>query len=231
MSADALSMSLGMQHVARQSAKRYQPIVWAEVETVIATRAAGYVARRYGRYGVTLDDAKQEALVWLYANKPKVERYLSSEPQQYTRIYRSLLDAAMQYAESEKAVRLGYEVDDVQWYTPRMIEAVMPLVLDPTYDGTPEKKDPSEGGGKKSKPTSYLSDAFVAVLDVRRALALCPEWVHDVFLLGEPGVTGWDDAVQYLINRLGGDRPRVGSRHSMSNAAAQSYTAHQEAGE
>ena len=203
---------------------RTRPYTWTEVEKAFTVKAARNVTRRYAPYGVTFDDAQQEILVWLYGKgKAKVERWLANEPQQTTRIFRSMIDAAAQYGEREKATRCGYDVEDVEWYTPRMIEGLMPLALDPTFDGTPAK----QGDGHRTSGGGLISqgnEALVAVLDIRRALKACPSWVTEMFQLHEPGAAGWDDAVYAVINRLGGDLGRVGRRRVLSNAHAQHIT-------
>jgi hypothetical protein len=196
--------------------------VWAEIEKAFVQKAARYCARRYRHYGVEADDVAQEMLAWLYGKgEKKVVNWLSKTPQQTTRIYRSLLDEGLTYGEAEKAERVGYHPDDTLWYTPKMIEAVMPLVLDTTYDGLSGLAEENSGtGGKAKKPSAEGNDLMTTVVDVRRALKKCPAWVALVFLQSVPDGAGWEDAVQALINVLGGEGPSVGRRRAISNAHA-----------
>lgn len=170
-------------------------------------KAATYCASRYRNYGVTADDCAQEIYAWYYdRGEKKVDRWLASEPQQTSRIYFSFLDAARSYAEGEKARVAGYRPDDVAWYSVGLVESILPLAMDSSED-------------------EYLTvDGTwqAMVIDVRRAV----EGTHqtDYFTEKDASDVGWDDHVQRLVDWLGGNRPRVGRRKVLSNAAAQSIT-------
>lgn len=192
-----------------------------EIATSFVIKAGRYTVRRYGYYGVTYADASQEVLEWLYGSgEPKVRRWLAASPQQTTRIYRSMLDRSLGYAERVKAARCGYEVDDVTWYTPSMVEALMPLVFDDTFTG----KAPQDGDTTKSgKPENEKGDLLVLVIDIRRAIELAPEWVGNI-LRHDNADERYDDAIRTVVNVLGGERPYVGRRRPVSNAQALAMT-------
>ena len=182
------------------------PYTFDQVAATFTRKAAVYVANRYRNYGVEFDDVQQELFVWLYdRGKKKVERWLANEPQQTTRIYRSLLDQGIRYAEREKAAKVGYSADDVYWYTPGTITGLMPLVLDDTF----------------VQENGHVGELITMVVDIRRVMT--PE-DRDYFLFADEEWADWADRVQVLINRLGGNRPHVGRRRVMSNAQSIAIT-------
>lgn len=182
------------------------PYTFEQIAATFTRKAAVYVANRYRNYGVEADDAQQEIFLWLYGKgTAKVERWLANEPQQTTRIYRSMIDQAVRYAEGEKAARVGYKVDDVYWYTPSSIEGLMPLVLDDTY----------------VQENGHVGELITMVVDIRRVMQ--PD-DYEFFTQNDESDVRWTDRVQTLVNRLGGDRPSIGRRRVISNAQAQAIT-------
>lgn len=187
-------------------------------------KAAGYVAWRYRAYGVEVTDLRQEMYAWLYGEgASRVRKWLRSSPQQTTRIYRSLVDAGVSYGEAEKAEKVGYDSDDVMWYSPTLVEGLMPLVLDETFDGDM----PVEGAesGRKSKQVPHeAGNGLAMVLDIRRALDKLPDWVETCLRHEERGLGRWDDAVLAVVNFLGGSKPTIGKRKVLTNVAAKALT-------
>jgi hypothetical protein len=181
--------------------------IWTfdEVSVAFVRKSSGYIANRYRHWSIDSDDIASEIHVWLYGKgTEKVQRWLANEPQQTTRIYRSMLDKGLEFAEKEKASKVGYHVDDVHWYTPSAIEGLMPLVLDPTY--VQEK--------------GVIGDLITMVLDIRRVMTPDDvEWFTD----NDPD----DEHVRVLVDRLGGARPYVGRRRVISNAPATAITSEQ----
>jgi hypothetical protein len=208
-----------------------EPYTFDEIALSFTRKAASYASRRYGRWGVDREDFAQEIACWLYGSgKAKVERWLANEPQQSTRIYRSMLDVAIKYGESEKAERVGYHSDDVMWWTSAMVEAVMPLVLDSTYDFQASDGVGSDGGKHKKLAPGEGANLLTSVLDVRRALKFCPAWVMEVLEDYSSGHPAWEDAIELVVHQLGGSLlPQIGRRRVMNNATAQHVTHAQEA--
>lgn len=177
-----------------------------QISSLFVRKAAGYTAHRYRLYGLEADEIAQEIYVWLYGKgKAKVERWLENEPQQTTRIYRSMLDKALGFAEREKAAKVGYHPDDVYWYTVSSVEGLMPLVLDDTY----------------TQENGHVGELLTMVVDIRRVMTFDD---LDYFIKHDESDADYRDQLQVLVNRLGGDRPYVGRRRVMSNAQAQAIT-------
>lgn len=180
---------------------------FADIAAAFTNKAASYVAWRYRHYLVDRDDVMQELYVWLYGEgRVKVEKWLANEPQQTTRIYRSLLDVGIGYAEQEKAVKVGYKIDDIYWYSPSQVTGLMPLVLDATF----------------VQENGHVGELITMVIDIRRVLGTGE--LYDYFMNHTDTDLAWDDNVQTVIDRLGGDRVYVGRRKAMSNARSQAIT-------
>lgn len=193
----------------------------------LARKAAGSVSRRYRRWGTDFDTALSDIHLWMYTprNQAKINRWLANTPQQTARIYWSLVSAAQVPAEKLKAERVGYEVDDVVWYSPHTVRSLLPLVADPTYDGMtdPDRERTEDLNEKQRKqPVNYREggNTLAQVVDIRRAISRLPRWVA---LAVEEG-TDTESAVEAITQRLGGLTPHVGRRRVMSNAQAQALT-------
>ena len=172
-------------------------------------KAARFVAHRYRSY-VEEDDVSQEIYVWLYgAGQLKVDRWLQSDPQQTTRIYLSMLDVARQYAEREKAAKSGYRPEDVWWYTPGSLEALMPLAMDASY----------------TQQNGHVGELLTMVLDIRKAVV--DAGLFEFFTDEAEEHPDYRVNILLVLDRLGGERPAVGRRRAMSNAKAQAITSEQ----
>lgn len=175
-------------------------------EDVIASmipKAAYICFKRYRRFQLPAEDFRSEMYVWVYGDgNAKVLRYLDNG--QNFRLYRSLVDKGCEWGEREKAHTVGYSVDDVFWFTPRMVEGLMPLVLDDTF----------------TQEDYRLGELATAVVDIRRVLRPADRLF---FLENDNDSPLWGDAVARVINALGGRSP-FQRRRVMSNAQAQAIT-------
>lgn len=185
-------------------------------------------ALTYGNFRrwVTADDVEQE--LRLYALVPPGSRQFTKWAEQEDgewRTMRALFGAARQYAEREKAVQSGYEVEDVAWYSPSKLAALIPLALDPNWDGlTGEDEEPGQPGG--SAPAFEGGTLLAMVADVRAALGSAMDWatVQDFALDDELGM----ERLVGLADKLGGEFPDAPGyrrgRRAISNAAAHKIT-------
>ncbi len=170
-------------------------------------KAASYVAHRYRPYGVESDDVSQEIYAWLYGKgRKRVERWLETEDdkaQQTTRIYLSMLAVGRVYAEKEKAARAGYKAEDVWWYTPASLEALIPLALDASF----------------TQSNGQLGELTATVLDIRKAVQECGLWAF--FADSTDEHPDYRSNILVVLDKLGGERPVIGRRRVMTNAHAQ----------
>jgi hypothetical protein len=202
-----------------------EPLTFGDVIDDLVPRAAYKVGRQYDRWGFGIQDASQEMLCWAYGKgTTNIRRWLAAEPQQIARLHWALVDVGRTAGEKEKAARCGYDSTDIMWYTPALVEGLMPLVLDETYDGIDGVGD--QDGKRQKRMPNEGGDLLAYVMDIRRAISQSEDWVGDSLMAGD---AGWDSAISVLINRLGGEAPHVGKRRVMSNAASQYQTRQQEA--
>jgi hypothetical protein len=183
---------------------------------------AAQVASRYPRF-VDRDDVEQELRVYaLGEGKKHLDRYVADGDE--FRVQRALFGAAKQYAEREKAQKSGYSFEDVAWYSPSKLAELVPLALNPKWDGLTGQGDESAAYGSTDGREGGTLLAMVA--DVRRALAPTgTAWtVSDFDPETETGLRN----LEWLADQLGGEYPEAPGygrgRRAISNAAARALT-------
>lgn len=202
-------------------------ITFEDVSDRYVDTAARRVATQYGRYLVTFEDCKQEIYLWLYsqAGQRYVNQRLRKEKQQTTRIRYKLQSVAKTYAEKMKAEKVGYDPDDVHWYSTTQIVALMPLVLDDTFDGNGvpdyDTERVTDNGPRAKKNPAELGDLNAMVMDVRMAISKLPAEAELILLDSEPSEPAYDSVIENILNILGGPKDYVGRRRVMSNAEGQ----------
>lgn len=201
-------------------------MTFEDVTGRLINQVAGKVSAMYSRYLVTYDDVKSELMVWIYTpkNAERVEGWLANEPQQTTRVRYALQDAAKAYAEKMKAEKLGYDESDIHWYSVSQVAALLPLALDPTYDGTGpldiDRTSSQTGMPKAKKDPGTTGDLMTMVMDVRLALSNLNAWVEFALVTEPPGSSVYDSAIEAVVAYLGGPRTGLGTRRVMTNAEA-----------
>lgn len=98
---------------------------------------------------VELDDIKQALYEWFVTHPNKLDSWETIGPKDAKNlIYRSLRNEALDYCQYWKAKGGGYDVTDLFYYTPEMVETLLPAVLLGLTDVAPQLNL-----GKTSKPT------------------------------------------------------------------------------
>lgn len=136
-------------------------------------QSAAAAARAYSTW-ISFSDVRQQLWLWAVKNEARVSEYLDHEEGE--RIIRSILNQeARSYALKERAVSTGYSPEDLAWYTPRQIKAVLPDVFD--HEDW-QSFQQSRGDGRGSKPIEATGDKLTTIMDVKSALSgLQPEQV------------------------------------------------------
>lgn len=191
----------------------------AEVNSAI-NRVVAMKFRTYQRW-VTRDDLKQELVLYHLDNKRMFAKWIEEKEQ--FRLMRALHGAAKQYAEREKAAQSGYEYGDIAWYDPVKLELLIPLALDPTWDGLTGEEE--ELGMPAAKSVSNEGGTLLAmVCDVRRAIAD----MHFSVGFFDSSTEHGQANLEWLCMKLGGEYPeapgysprRNQRRRAQSTAAA-----------
>lgn len=191
--------------------RRTEPYLWDDMN-IFVSKAGRLITNRYEKFGADSDDVTGQMWAWVYANETRIRRWLASDPQQTTRIFRSLYDEALRYCEKEKAQSIGYKPDDVQWYSPSLVQAVLPFALDEGWNGM---------AAEHGVPAKQDFDVISIVVDVRDAIY--KTHTYDILLQLNPGDDAYEDAVRAVVDALGGARSYVGRRRVVTNSAAQHY--------
>ena len=183
---------------------------------------AGWTGQRFGPY-VTTADVSQE--LWLYCHSTglkHVQKHL--EDQDDYRLRKLLFGAARQYAEREKAEQCGYSFDDVAWYSPAKLADLVPIALDPTWDG--QTGAPAEDIEVRAKTDGREGGTLLAMIaDVRSALKRTPGWESASDF--DPDTEDGYALLLRLSARLGGEFPEApgfSRRRAVSNSAARALT-------
>ena len=114
---------------------------------------AALFGRRYDM--VDQRDIQQELWLWFITHKRKYTEWSALEQKDRDNlIAKSLRNAAIKYCEKEKASSIGYDITDVYYYSPSVIEAYLPTIITGSYElpakikdlgHTPNKGEVSDG--------------------------------------------------------------------------------------
>lgn len=113
---------------------------------------------------VELDDLTQEGWVFVYSH-PKLVAKHEGDMTGLERVIRSHLLAV---AQKENALKRGFHIDDVVYYTPRVIAEVLPLCMDIEEALAPKASAPDDGAGRVHNPHGQ-GDFVATLIDVRNA--------------------------------------------------------------
>ena len=130
-------------------------LLWERIEPwdYVVTSVASEYHRKYDM--VELEDIRQSLYEWFLEHPKKLDEWEAiGHKDAKNLIYRSLRNQALDYCQTWKAKSIGYEVSDLFYYEPEMVEALLPAVLQgnltvmPVLNlGNPGRPSaPSEGG-------------------------------------------------------------------------------------
>ena len=132
------------------------------------------VAREYHRKFDMCDtgDIKQSLYEWFLEHPNKLANWEKlTEKETKNLIYRSLRNQAFDYCQEWKAKTLGYEKDDLFYYTPEMVENLLPhLLRKEEVDQLPVLNLGKTGGGHSAPAESGNMNTMIA--DVSRGYDL-----------------------------------------------------------
>lgn len=199
---------------------------WERIEPweYIVTSVASEYARYYSM--CDLEDIRQTLYEWFLKHPRKLTEWENlGNKDAKNLIYRSLRNQALDYCQYWKAKSLGYETEDLFFYTPEMIETLLPAVLLdnlavlPVVDlgSTGKSGIASEGNNMQtmlaeiSKVYAGLSGEDKQVLIMRFQLGYeYPEIVDKLELNTEDAARQRvRRAIKRIINKLGGYKPQV----------------------
>lgn len=214
-----------------------------------ALRKARSVAKRVTRMHngvVEFDDILSECFVWMVKNADKVQQWVDEGQPGMGRLNTALYRAAQRYSLRERARRSGTQQSDHYFYTPAVIEALLPGLWD--YDDWSYQSAVHDGSPRKPKAPSEGNDRLAMMVDLKWAVAGLPaeeqQLLRDRYEasgmelsmlayrndMTEKGMRlKLNRIITKLCDRLGGEPPwYTGGRKAKSNARAQSETRNNE---
>lgn len=175
-----------------------------------------------------LDDIRQELYGWFLTHPNKLDTWEAlGQKDAKNLIYRSLRNEALDYCNKWKAKSVGYDVNDLFYYTPEMIENLLPPVLTKDLSVLPvvnlgEAKGtstPAESGNlntmlaEVSAGYNKLSEDDRRILMMRYGLGFDYPEIQEQMELNTESATRArvKRAIKHLIVKAGGYRPQIES--------------------
>jgi DNA-directed RNA polymerase specialized sigma24 family protein len=171
-----------------------------------------------------LEDIKQSLYVWFTEHPNKLEQWkVLGEKDAKNLIYRSLRNQALDYCQRWKAKSIGYDVSDLYYYEPELVEVLLPAVLMGNFHIAPKlnlgkvgrPSAPAEGGNIQVMlleiDSAYwkLSKEDRKVIFLRNAESCDFKEIANYLSLGTEDAARMRHkrAVKRLVNKLGGRKP------------------------
>jgi DNA-directed RNA polymerase specialized sigma24 family protein len=178
-----------------------------EYELLVSTLASEY----YRKYPVTeAEDIRQVLWVWFLTHPVKYTEWSKLPPKDKERlIARSLRNAALKYCEQEKARKVGYDISDLYYYDPSVIEAFLPSIIGNTYEIPNKIKDLNFKFGKSGEVTDG-NNWLVLRSDIEKAFNRLTEAKQNILRI-KFSVENyeWSDLGKELDTSAEGARKRV----------------------
>lgn len=175
---------------------------------------------------VEVSDLRQALYQWFVEHPNKLDEWEAiGEKDAKNLIYRSLRNEALDYCQKWKAKSVGYDVGDLFYYAPDVVEAILPAVLRGEF-GVAHKLNlgrvgrpsaPAEGGNLLTMMVEIdwgfwkLSKEDRHVLFMRHAESLDFKEMANVLSLGSEDAARMRHkrSINRLIRKLGGFKPYI----------------------
>ncbi len=175
---------------------------------------------------VEIEDIRQSLYEWFAEHPNKLDEWeAKGEKDAKNLIYRSLRNQALDYCQRWKAKTLGYDVADLYYYAPEVIEALLPAVLRSEFNtahklnlgrvGRPSA--PAEGGNLMTMMVEIdyvywkLGKEDRKILFMRHAEAMDFKEIANYLSLGTDDAARmrYKRSLNRLIRKLGGFKPFI----------------------
>ena len=197
---------------------------WQRIEPwdYIVIAVASEYHKKYNM--VELEDIKQSLYEWFIEHPNKLDEWEAiGKRDAKNLIYRSLRNQALDYCQRWKAKSLGYEVSDLFYYAPEVVEAMLPAVLRQDLTITPQLNlsgggtptAPSEGGNLMAMMIEIdwgywkLSKDDRRIIFLRYAESMDYKEIANILQLGTEDAARMraKRALNRLIGKIGGYKP------------------------
>ena len=199
---------------------------WDRIEPwdYIVTHVADEYHKKYNM--VEREDIEQSLYEWFIEHPNKLDEWEAiGKKDAKNLIYRSLRNQALDYCQTWKAKSIGYEVSDLFYYEPAMVEALLPSILRRDFTVMPvlnlgktgRPPAPSEGGNMMAMMVEIdlaydkLSKEDRTVLFLKYCESLDYAAIATEMELGSEDAARMrhNRAIKKLITRIGGFRPHL----------------------
>jgi RNA polymerase sigma factor (sigma-70 family) len=155
--------------------------VWVqEYDLLVSTLAMEY-SRKYSV--VETADIKQILWMWFVTHPNKYTEWSKLPPKDKEKlIAKSLRNAAITYCEKEKARKFGYDMVDLYYYDPSVIEAFLPSIISNSYEIPSKIQDLNFKFGKSGEVTDG-NNWLVLRSDIEKAYNKLPEAKQNILRL------------------------------------------------
>ena len=154
---------------------------WVQEYNLLVSTLAMEYSRKYSM--VEPADIRQNLWMWFVTHPVKYKEW-SKLPQKDKEklIAKSLRNAALKYCEQEKARKFGYDMVDLYYYDPSVIEAFLPSILADTYEIPSKIQDLNFKFGKSGEVTDG-NNWLVLRADIEKAFKQLAEAKQNILRL------------------------------------------------
>jgi len=178
-----------------------------EYDLLVSTLGMEY-SRKYSI--VEPSDIKQILWMWFVTHPNKYTEWSKLPPKDKEKlIAKSLRNAALKYCEQEKARKFGYDMVDLYYYDPSVIEAFLPSILADSYEIPSKIQDLNFKFGKSREVTDG-NNWLVLRSDIEKAFNKLAEAKQNILRLKfTTDNYEWNDLAKELNTSADGARKRV----------------------
>ena len=178
-----------------------------EYDLLVSTLGMEY-SRKYSI--IESQDIKQTLWMWFITHPKKYKEWSELPPKDKEKlIAKSLRNAAITYCEKEKARKFGYDMVDLYYYDPSVIEAFLPSILADSYEIPSKIQDLNFKFGKSGEVTDG-NNWLVLRSDIEKAFNRLAEAKQNILRLRFTTENSeWSELAKELDTSADGARKRV----------------------
>lgn len=181
--------------------------VWVQEYDLLVSSLAAEYAKKYPM--VEPADIQQVLWMWFITHPVKYTEWSKLPAKDKEKlIAKSLRNAALKHCEKEKSVKFGYDLIDLYYYDPSVIEAFLPSIIADTYEIPSKIKDLNFkfGKGEVTDGNNWL----VLRSDIEKAFNLLAEAKQNILRLRfSTDNCEWNELGKELNTSADGARMRV----------------------
>ena len=182
--------------------------VWIDEYNLLVSTLAMEYGRKYSI--IEPADIRQTLWMWFVTHPNKYTEWSKLPPKDKEKlIAKSLRNAALKYCEQEKSRKFGYDMVDLYYYDPSVIEAFLPSILADSYEIPSKIQDLNFKFGKSGEVTDG-NNWLVLRSDIEKAFNRLAEAKQNILRLRfTTDNYEWNDLAKELNTSADGAHMRV----------------------